>query len=137
MKRVLAVSPHPDDVEFGLGGLLHRHQASLVTLLLVLSDRAATRGEVDNEGEQRQAAARLGVNQVYFPEAYGLESFPIRFMDSPAERDRIRALAALVVQRFRPDVIFVPGGEKHQFCNSSDQSFEIICLIPALKQCNC
>ena len=35
------------------------------------------------------------------------------------------------------DVIFVPGGEKHQFCNNSGETFEIICLIPAPRQCGC
>jgi len=28
------------------------------------------------------------------------------------------------------DVIFIPGGERHQFINESDQTLELICLIP-------
>lgn len=35
------------------------------------------------------------------------------------------------------DVIFVQAGERHQFCNNGDEPFEIICLIPAPKQCGC
>ncbi len=35
------------------------------------------------------------------------------------------------------DVIFVPGGEKHQFCNTGDESCEFICLIPAPRQSDC
>ena len=31
------------------------------------------------------------------------------------------------------DVIFVPGGEKHQFRNSGDKILEFICLIPMKK----
>lgn len=31
------------------------------------------------------------------------------------------------------DVIFVPGGEEHQFRNTGDKTWEFICLIPAKK----
>lgn len=31
------------------------------------------------------------------------------------------------------DVIFVPGGEEHQFRNESDDALEFICLIPMKK----
>jgi len=33
------------------------------------------------------------------------------------------------------DVIFVPANEVHQFCNTSQEVCEFICLIPA--PCNC
>ena len=33
------------------------------------------------------------------------------------------------------DVIFVPAGEKHQFCNTGSEACEFICLIPA--PCDC
>ena len=33
------------------------------------------------------------------------------------------------------DVIFVPAGEMHQFCNTAAESCEFICLIPAPCQC--
>ena len=37
---------------------------------------------------------------------------------------------------FKPmDVIFVPGNEMHQFCNTASEPCEFICLIPA--PCNC
>ncbi len=31
------------------------------------------------------------------------------------------------------DVVFVPGGEKHQFKNTTDKPWEFICLIPMRK----
>ncbi len=31
------------------------------------------------------------------------------------------------------DVVFVPGGEKHQFKNTTDKPWEFICLIPMKK----
>ena len=38
---------------------------------------------------------------------------------------------------FKPDdVIFIPGGEKHQFCNTGEESCEFICLIPAVTSCS-
>lgn len=33
------------------------------------------------------------------------------------------------------DVMFVPAGEIHQFCNTSDEPCEFLCLIPA--PCDC
>ena len=39
---------------------------------------------------------------------------------------------------FKPgDVIFIPGGEKHQFCNDSSEPCEFICLVPSNGQCAC
>jgi len=35
------------------------------------------------------------------------------------------------------DVIFIPGGEKHQFLNNGDGPCEFICLIPAPRTCGC
>ncbi len=31
------------------------------------------------------------------------------------------------------DVVFVPGGEEHQFKNTGDKTWEFICLIPTRK----
>ena len=35
------------------------------------------------------------------------------------------------------DVVFVPGGETHQFLNTGSEPCEFICLIPSPKECNC
>jgi len=35
------------------------------------------------------------------------------------------------------DVVFVPPGEKHQFCNTGSEPCEFICLIPAPRNCGC
>ena len=35
------------------------------------------------------------------------------------------------------DVIYVPPNEKHQFCNTTDETCEFICLIPAPRNCGC
>jgi len=37
---------------------------------------------------------------------------------------------------FQPhDVIFIPAGEMHQFCNTGNEPCEFICLIPACRSC--
>lgn len=39
---------------------------------------------------------------------------------------------------FKPgDVLFIPPGEMHQFCNTGEEPCEFICLIPAPKACGC
>ncbi len=35
------------------------------------------------------------------------------------------------------DVIYVPPGERHQFCNTGSEPCEFICLIPAPRDCGC
>ncbi len=35
------------------------------------------------------------------------------------------------------DVIFVPAGAKHGFCNNTDETCEFLCLIPSEDNCGC
>lgn len=34
------------------------------------------------------------------------------------------------------DVIFIPGGEKHQFKNNGNEPFTLLCLIPSKDKCH-
>jgi LmbE family N-acetylglucosaminyl deacetylase len=112
-KRILAISPHPDDAEFGAGGLLHRWRGESEVHLAVLSDRGPTRGEQHNDRDQLRAAACLGIpeRQVAFVDQLGLDlrRLPIRFMGTEENRDRIRRLVEHLTREIAPEVILVPS----------------------------
>jgi LmbE family N-acetylglucosaminyl deacetylase len=112
-RRILCLSPHPDDSEFGLGATLHRARASCAAHLLVFSDRSKTRGEQHNARDQIAAAARLGIPaaRVQFVDQLGIdvERLPIRFFGSEESRDAIRRAVTHAVKTVDPDAIFTPA----------------------------
>ena len=101
--KILLISPRPDDIEFGAGGVLHKFKDQVDTKLLVLSNRYKTRGETNNSNEQERAASILGVQDIQF------HDFPIRFFDSPEIRDKIRFLVTETCESFKPDLILSPS----------------------------
>lgn len=111
--RILCLSPHPDDVEFGLGALLHKYKGAYEGKLIVFSDRSTTRGEVDNERDQHLSARILGFreDQILFIDQLGLgiNRMQIRFFGTEENRDRIRMILSSVVRDFEPELIFTPG----------------------------
>ena len=113
MRRVLCLSPHPDDTEFGVGATLHRFRSTMETRVVVFSDRSKTRGEKRNDRDQIAAAEKLGIPaaNVKFIDQLGLgvERLPVRFFGTEEARDRIRQVVAHVVKDFDPDVIFTPA----------------------------
>lgn len=103
--RVLCVSPHPDDVELGMGATLHKYRLKLASpRLLVLSNRRRTRGEVHNARDQRRAAEMIGIDE----SDIRFHNLPIRFFSSAEVRDKIRMIISKEVAEYKPDVIFCP-----------------------------
>jgi LmbE family N-acetylglucosaminyl deacetylase len=111
--RILCLSPHPDDVEFGLGATLDKFKGAYEGLLVVFSDRSATRGEQHNERDQREAAEALGfgAERVRFIDQLEprFERLPIRFFGMEEYRDRMRLAISRIVQDFAPNLVFVPS----------------------------
>jgi LmbE family N-acetylglucosaminyl deacetylase len=101
--KALLISPHPDDIEFGAGAMLHKYKEYLTTKLLVLSTRFRTRGETENKKEQELAASFLGIKDIQFFD------LPIRFFDKSEIRDQIRLLTSEICKEFEPDLILIPS----------------------------
>ncbi|MDE2825475.1 MAG: PIG-L family deacetylase, partial [Gemmatimonadota bacterium] len=99
---VLAVSPHPDDVELHCGGLMIRfadlgYATGIVDMSL---GEMGTRGTVDGrKGEAAAAAEVLGLS-----ERLNLKLPDARVGTCPTHRD------ALIdaIRRFQPDMLLVP-----------------------------
>jgi LmbE family N-acetylglucosaminyl deacetylase len=109
--RILCLSPHPDDVEFGLGGTINKFKDKCSFQIVVFSDRSVTRGEKNNDNDQIEAVKPLGLSaeQVSFVDRFGLSRFVPRTLDTPDSRDKIRLVSRDIVQEFKPDMIFVPA----------------------------
>jgi len=74
MKRVLVLSPHPDDEAIGCGGTLRKHvvEGDVVEVVFLTSGERGGHGQSPartrqlREGEARRAAAVLGIGRVEF-----------------------------------------------------------------------
>ncbi|MDQ3880289.1 MAG: PIG-L family deacetylase [Chloroflexota bacterium] len=104
--RVLVAAAHPDDVEFGAGATIARWTSLGVRvdyLVFTRGDKGSSDPAADpaavartREGEQRAAAAELGVASV-------------EFLDEPdAQMEpslRLREIATRAVRRLRPEIV--------------------------------
>ncbi len=65
--KILAISPHPDDIEFGCGGTLLRYgRAGSELYQLILTDGCVGGDPVMRKREQTKASQVLGVKRVFW-----------------------------------------------------------------------
>lgn len=117
-KRPLFIGPHPDDIEFGCGGLIAKMKdAGVPVAYLIATDGAAgsddpslTPEDVEKmrKEESLKAAAFLGCEEVYFA---GLED--------GGDYDVDKAIKALIpyVLQVQPDIIFAPDPKLRTECH--------------------
>lgn len=107
-RSVLAFGAHPDDVEFGAGGVLARETAAGARVHIVVGSRgeAASSGTpAEREAESRAAAALLGAT-VEFIELGG----DCHIESTPAQAIRL----AQVIRRVRPQVVLATSPVENQ-----------------------
>ena len=133
-KKVLLVTPHPDDAEGGCGGTVARwikNGAEVVYLLCTNGDKGSGDPEMTperlaaiREREQLEAAQVLGVKEVVF----------LRYPDGGLEDNRqFRGEMVREIRRHRPDVVmcldpFKPQGHTHRDHRVSGQvTMDAVC----------
>jgi len=105
--RALVIGAHPDDNEFGAGGTIAKlaRQGWQITFIICTNgnkgshdpDMSSYRLSEVREGEQREAAARLGVEKVIF----------LRNNDGELEPTlALRSELALYIRHFKPHAVF-------------------------------
>lgn len=115
-KRVLVVTPHPDDAEIGAGGTLSRWIAQGAACTLVVctnGDKGSEDPEMTSprlaairEREQQEAAEVLGLRDVIF----------LRHPDGDLEDTRVlRGQIVREIRRTRPDVVLTTDPHRRTF----------------------
>ncbi|MGH9748796.1 MAG: PIG-L family deacetylase [Candidatus Polarisedimenticolia bacterium] len=107
-RRILAVGAHPDDVEFGCGGILAKEAARghAVTVLNLSRGESASRGTPEERGREAAAAAsRMGVR--------------LEFLDFEGDarleyRPRNALEIARIIRRWQPHLVLAPSPEENQ-----------------------
>ncbi len=107
-KSILAIGAHPDDVEFGCGGILCREaeRGSRIHLLVCSRGESGSNGSAEERVKESEAAARLLGASLQFLELGG---------DGRIENARRCSVAvARCVRELRPDVVLAPSLEENQ-----------------------
>jgi LmbE family N-acetylglucosaminyl deacetylase len=113
-ERVLVIAAHPDDPEFGCAGTMVKWAQAgrqVTYVLLTSGDKGSHDSELHpgrlagrREGEQRAAAADLGVLEVVF----------LRHPDGILENTlELRRELANVIRRYRPDILVTIDPWRH------------------------
>ncbi len=127
-KKILCISSHMDDVEFGCGGLIKSLESKAEIYVLVLSkDRKNSIGEVQeirDIGEQYAALQILGVEKgnVFISEGIPGQLFP-------EYRQKILEEMYRIGSQIKPDIIITPSmNDVHQdhrtVCSSAQKAFK-------------
>lgn len=99
--RILAIGPHPDDVEIGMGGtvLALRTQGHDVTICDLTNGEPTPIGTPERRAREAAEAARvLGVPRITL-------EMPNRYLTDIVDN---RMRVAEVIRQMRPDLLFVP-----------------------------
>jgi bacillithiol biosynthesis deacetylase BshB1 len=106
--RILAVGPHPDDIEFGCAAVLIQEvkNGQEVKILLTSRGESATHGTPEEREEEARAAAREIGAELDFVDLGG------DCHVEPTVANRIRM--AREIRGFRPDVVLAPAPVENQ-----------------------
>ncbi len=100
MKTILALAPHPDDLEIGCGATLAEHARRGDQVHIYVATTGQVGGDAETRKAEQEAAAKiLGVAQVHWG----------RFEDTrlPASSQDLMADLERVVQKVQPDTVYV------------------------------
>jgi LmbE family N-acetylglucosaminyl deacetylase len=95
--KILAIGAHPDDIEYGCGGLLLKAAASHEVFLHVLT-KGDINPEIDRCAEQERAAAFLGAKQLFWGNFKDTKLTPGREMIVAVEN---------ILDKVNPDMVLV------------------------------
>lgn len=97
--NILAIGPHPDDIEIGCGGTLIKYaQAGHSVYLMILTDGGYGAEPAVRKAEQEQAANYMGAKGLYWA--------GYRDTELSCSRELINKLDAVIAEA-KPDVVFL------------------------------
>ncbi len=107
-KKILAIGAHPDDVEFGVAGLLIKEieNGAQVKIVICSLGEAGSNGTPEGRKEEAQNAANLIGAEFEYISMGG----DCNLEDTPANRKKI----AEVIRIWKPDVVLAPSLNENQ-----------------------
>lgn len=108
MTKILAVGPHPDDIEFGCAPVLMQEVRSgnQVRMVVLTKGEASTSGTPQERVEEARAAAHVMGAEIEFLEMGG---------DCHLRRDTASAVAiARQIRQFQPGIVLAPHPDENQ-----------------------
>jgi LmbE family N-acetylglucosaminyl deacetylase len=100
MSTILALAPHPDDIEIGCGGTLAVHAERGDDVHLFVATQGDVGGDAEvRKAEQEESAAILGVAQIHWGD----------FSDTclPQQAQPLMSTLEQLVQQVQPDTVYV------------------------------
>lgn len=99
MKKILAIGPHPDDIELGCFGTMARYskEGNEVNFLVLTKGEGGTE-DGNRSGEATESASLINAN-LY------VEDLPDRFISQGPETITV---IEKYVERIKPDMVFIP-----------------------------
>ncbi len=106
--KILAIGAHPDDIEFGVGGLIIKEAEKGSEILYAIGSlgEAGTSGTPEERRQEAEDAAKIVGAKVEFLDLGG----DCHMTDSPANAIKI----AEVIRRFKPEVVLAPSQTENQ-----------------------
>jgi len=103
-QRILALAPHPDDLEIGCGGTLAEHAARGDDVHIFVATFGDVGGAGDTRKAEQQASADiLGIHTIHWGE----------FLDTmlPNHHQDLMTKLESIIQQVQPDVVYVNHSE--------------------------
>jgi LmbE family N-acetylglucosaminyl deacetylase len=100
--KILAIGAHPDDIEFGMGGLMIKEaeKGSIIKYLVCSLGEAGSNGTPQGRKQEAQAAAKMIGAEIEFANFGG----DCHITNSPANAIKI----AGIIRKFKPNIILAP-----------------------------
>ena len=108
--HLLAIGAHPDDIEFGMGGILLKEAAAGARLAVVLTSRGegGSSGSPEQRADETLAAARLlGAEESLSYLDFGGDGKQVASTDNAIKLARL-------IRKVRPSMVFAPSTEVNQ-----------------------
>lgn len=114
MTKILALGPHPDDVEFGCSSVLIKEalKGDLIKILVLSRGEAGTKGTPESREQESRDAAKIIGAEIEFLEMGG----DCRIQNNPANA----LVIAKHIREFKPDIILAPQPDEDQHPDHSN-----------------
>src|SRR5581483_7498865 len=108
MTKILAIGAHPDDIEFGVGGLMIKEseKGSQIKYVICSLGEAGSNGTPEERKKEAEESAKMVGAEIEFLDFGG----DCHIADTPENAIKI----AEILRKFKPDVVLAPELQRNQ-----------------------